>query len=72
MPSVPISHRELIRKFRSLGFSGPYQAGKHPYMTKGSLKVRIPNPHGKTVDDIKLLKNILRQAGISDQEWDDA
>jgi predicted RNA binding protein YcfA (HicA-like mRNA interferase family) len=38
-------------------------------MIKGSQKIRIPNPH---VGDIGsgLVKEILRQAGISSQEWD--
>jgi hypothetical protein len=38
-------------------------------MIKGSQKIRIPNPH---ISDISasLVKEILRQAGISSQEWD--
>jgi hypothetical protein len=38
-------------------------------MIKESQKIRIPNPH---VGDISasLVKEILRQAGISPQEWD--
>jgi hypothetical protein len=38
-------------------------------MIKESQKIRIPNPH---VGDISasLVKEILRQAGISSQEWD--
>jgi hypothetical protein len=38
-------------------------------MIRGRQKLAIPNPHGKTIDDVKLLKRILQQAGISDQEW---
>lgn len=72
MPAVPIEYREFLRKLRSLGFSGPVQVGKHPFMLRGRQKIAIPNPHGKTIDDLKLLKRILRQAGISDQEWDSA
>jgi predicted RNA binding protein YcfA (HicA-like mRNA interferase family) len=65
---VPISRRELIRKFRSLGYSGPFSGGKHQFMIKGSQKIRISNPH---IEDIgpSLLKEILLQAGISSQEW---
>jgi len=72
MPSAPIEYREFLRKLRSLGFSGPVQVGKHPFMIRGRQKLAIPNPHGKTIDDLKLLKRILRQAGINDQEWDAA
>ena len=72
MPSAPIEYREVLRKFRILGFVGPSQIGRHPFMIRGRQKIAIPNPHGKTIDDLKLLKRILRQAGISDQEWDEA
>jgi predicted RNA binding protein YcfA (HicA-like mRNA interferase family) len=72
MPSAPIEYREFLRKLHSLGFSGPVQVGKHPFMIRGQQKLAIPNPHGKTIDDVKLLKRILRQAGINDQEWDAA
>ncbi len=72
MPSVPIEYREFLRKFRRLDFSGPFQVGRHPFMIRGKQKIAIPNPHGKTIDDLKLLKRILRQAGINDQEWDAA
>lgn len=66
-----ISRRELIQKFRKLGFEGPYSGGKHQFMIRGSKKIRIPNPHAGDID-ISLLKEILRQAGISSQEWDKA
>ena len=66
---VVLSRKDLIRKFRALGYSGPFSGGKHQFMIKGSRKIRIPNPH---VGDISasLVKEILRQAGISSQEWD--
>ena len=64
-----LSRKELIRKFRALGFSGPFSGGRHQFMVKGTQKIRIPNPH---VGDIglSLLKELLRQAGISSEEWD--
>jgi predicted RNA binding protein YcfA (HicA-like mRNA interferase family) len=66
-----LSRKDLIRKFRALGYSGPFSGGKHQFMIKGSQKIRIPNPH---VSDISasLIKEILRQAGIPSQEWDNA
>lgn len=66
---VVLSRKDLIRKFRALGYSGPFSGGKHQFMIKGSRKIRIPNPH---VGDISasLVKEILRQAGISSREWD--
>ncbi len=68
MPST-ISRKELIRKFRILGYSGPFSGGKHQFMKKGRKKIRIPNPHGSKDIHISLVKEILRQAGISPDEW---
>jgi predicted RNA binding protein YcfA (HicA-like mRNA interferase family) len=65
-----ISRRELIRKFRALGYQGPFSGGKHQFIIKGQKKVRIPNPHGSGDIHISLVKEILRQAGISSAEWD--
>ena len=41
-------------------------------MKKGQKKTRIPNPHGSGDIHISLVKEILRQAGISNDEWDNA
>ncbi len=62
-----LSRKELIRKFKTLGYSGPFSGAKHQFMVKGTQKIRIPNPH---VNDISggLVKEILRQAGISAQD----
>ncbi|MFN0104187.1 MAG: type II toxin-antitoxin system HicA family toxin [Bryobacteraceae bacterium] len=66
-----ISRRELIRKFRKLGFSGPVSGGRHQFMMRDALKVRIPNPHSGNVIDGSLLSEILRQAGITIREWEE-
>jgi predicted RNA binding protein YcfA (HicA-like mRNA interferase family) len=71
MASV-ISRRELIRKFRALGYTGPFSGSKHQFMAKESQKVRIPNPHGSGDISTSLVKEILRQAGISEDDWDNA
>jgi len=65
---MPIARKELLRKFRRLGFTGPYSGGRHQFMVKGELKVRVPNPHqaGDTSDS--LLHEILRQAGIKKED----
>lgn len=39
-------------------------------MIKGQKKIRIPNPHRTSDIHISLIKEILRQAGISNEEWD--
>ncbi len=40
-------------------------------MIKGGHKIRIPNPHVGDIN-LNLLKEILRQAGISLGEWEKA
>lgn len=67
--SKNISWRKLVQKFRRLGFDGPYSGGRHLFMTKENLKVHIPNPHGKDVSKY-LVVEILRQANIPSEEWD--
>jgi predicted RNA binding protein YcfA (HicA-like mRNA interferase family) len=64
-----ISRKELIRKFKAVGYDGPFSGGKHQFMIKGKQKIRIPNPHLSDIG-VSLLKEILRQAGISSQDWD--
>lgn len=69
MPGLkPISWKNLIRQLKSLGFDGPYSGGRHPYMIKADLVLTLPNPHRGDIG-IGLLKRILKQAGISVQEW---
>ena len=70
--SANISRKELIRKFKALGYLGPFSGGRHQFMIKGKKKIRIPNPHGSGDLDISLVKEILRQAAISNEEWDKA
>jgi predicted RNA binding protein YcfA (HicA-like mRNA interferase family) len=67
-----VSRKELIRKFKALGYIGPFTGGKHQFMVKGQHKIRIPNPHGNKNISVGLLKQILKQANISDSEWDKA
>ena len=66
-----ISHRELVSRFRKLGFDGPYSGGRHLFMVKGELKVHIPNPHRSDISK-HLVAEILKQAGISIGEWENA
>ena len=73
MPKLgPIKHKQLIKYLRQLGFEGPFGQGrKHGIMIKGTLTLTIPNKHGSgVINDIRLLKNILRQAGIDVGTWE--
>ncbi|MDY6802433.1 MAG: type II toxin-antitoxin system HicA family toxin [Cyanobacteriota bacterium] len=63
-----VSRRYLIKRLRQLGFQGPYQGGKHPYMERENVVVTIPNPHRSDIG-VDLLYRILRRAGVSREEW---
>jgi hypothetical protein len=67
--SKPISHRELIRRMRALGWQGPEPGRRHKVMRKGEHTVPIPNPHGGDID-WPLTKRILAEAEISPQNWE--
>jgi predicted RNA binding protein YcfA (HicA-like mRNA interferase family) len=69
-PFSPVKREVLIRHLRKHGFEGPYSGGKHPFMVKGDLTLTIPNPHQKDIGR-ELLSRILRQAGVSKEEWED-
>lgn len=67
MPKLgPIKRKEFVKCLRQLGFDGPYGGGNHSFMKRVALKVRVPN----TDIDRELLRRILRQAGISETEWE--
>lgn len=68
MPKV-ISWKKLVQNFRKLGFEGPYSGGKHLFMKKDSLKVRIPSKHKGDIG-VGLINEILRQVEIDKQQWD--
>jgi hypothetical protein len=69
MPRLgPISWINFVKRMRVLGFYGPFQEGRHPYMVKGSLSITIPNPHNGQIS-VDLLVRILHQAGVSRLIW---
>ena len=69
MPKLtPISWKELIRRLRILGFSGPFEGGKHPYMMRGNHVLVVPNPHRSDIG-VDLLKRIFDRAGVTREEW---
>ena len=65
----PIKRRDLIRYLGQLGFEGPYSGGKHQFMIKGEITLRLPNPHRSDIGK-ELLARILRQARIDREEWE--
>ena len=70
MPAVgPISRKNLIHHLRARGFDGPYSGGKHPFLVRDDVTLTVPNSHKGDIGR-ELLARILRQAGISREEWE--
>jgi predicted RNA binding protein YcfA (HicA-like mRNA interferase family) len=65
-----ISWQDVVRKFRNLGYQGPFSGGKHLFMIKEKQKVRIPNPHKSKDIHIGLVREIIRQAEIEKDQWE--
>jgi predicted RNA binding protein YcfA (HicA-like mRNA interferase family) len=65
----PITRTELIRYLQILGFEGPYSGGKHQFMLRSTIRLRLPNPHRRDVGR-ELLSRILKQAGIDKDSWE--
>ena len=65
----PTKRKALVHYLRELGFEGPFSGGSHQFMVKGSLTLRVPNPHQSDIG-MELLARILRQAGIDKGHWE--
>ncbi|HNW10683.1 MAG TPA: type II toxin-antitoxin system HicA family toxin [Candidatus Rifleibacterium sp.] len=70
-PFKPISRDNLIRALRRLGFDGPFSGGRHQFMVRKDLTITVPNPHKGDIGR-DLLTRILKQAGISREEFEAA
>jgi predicted RNA binding protein YcfA (HicA-like mRNA interferase family) len=68
-PFGPVKRKDLVKYLKQFGFEGPYSGGKHQFMVKNDITLRIPNPHQADVGR-ELLARILRQAGISRDVWE--
>ncbi len=64
-----IQRKELIRCLKRAGFDGPFTGGKHQFMIKNDVTLRLPNPHQGDIGK-ELLGRILRQAHINKEEWE--
>ena len=60
----------LITYLRRAGFEGPFSGGKHQFMIRGTMTLRIPNPHQSDIG-VELLSRLLKQAYISKKEWEE-
>lgn len=68
-PFGPIKRKDLIRCLKQFGFEGPYSGGRHQFMVKDDITIRIPNPHQVDIGR-DLLFRILHQAQISKDTWE--
>jgi hypothetical protein len=68
-PFGPIKRTDLIFYLRRAGFEGPVGRGKHQAMYRNERRLTIPNPHRGEVSK-NLLAMLLREAGISREEWE--
>lgn len=66
---VPVSRRELIRRLRDLGFRGPCAGSGHDFMVKDDIRVTIPNTHHGKEIGVRLLTQVLKEAGIGRGDW---
>lgn len=64
-----IKRKELIRYLKQLGFEGPFSGGKHQFMLKEEITLRVPNPHQSDIRK-ELLSRILKQARIDRETWE--
>jgi predicted RNA binding protein YcfA (HicA-like mRNA interferase family) len=64
----PVSRSNLIRRLRQLRFEGPFAGGSHQFMLRKNRRLILPNPHRSEIS-VDLLRRILRQAGVTIQEW---
>jgi predicted RNA binding protein YcfA (HicA-like mRNA interferase family) len=64
----PVSWKEYVARMKTLGFEGPYYGGNHPKMKRNNQTIIIPNKHDPEIG-VGFLKRLLRQSGISEDEW---
>ena len=52
-----------------MNFIGPFIGGKHQFLLKDKIRLVLPNPHKSDISK-DLLSRILKQAGVSKDEWE--
>jgi predicted RNA binding protein YcfA (HicA-like mRNA interferase family) len=60
--SRDLSGREVVKGFKRLGFSVENQEGSHIRLSRGGLRVTVPN-HPALLP--KTLKSIIKQANVT-------
>ena len=68
MPKLPVvTNREMVQYLQRKGFVA-YQGSRHIVLCKGDTRTQVPRHVNKDLGK-GLLKEILRQAGISTEEF---
>jgi predicted RNA binding protein YcfA (HicA-like mRNA interferase family) len=71
MPKLtPLKSRQVIEKLRALGYEGPIAGGRHSRMVHRKTGKIIPIPiHGGKDVSVGLIRAIIRDLGITPDEW---
>jgi len=71
MPRLtPLKSREVIAKLRALGYDGPFPGGRHSRMVNPESGKVIPIPiHGGKDVSVALIRAIIRDLGITPDDW---
>ena len=69
MPLRPLRAREIVRKLERAGFAFRRQRGSHArYVHPDGRGVTVPMHPGDV--PVGVVRSILRQAGLTEEEWD--
>jgi predicted RNA binding protein YcfA (HicA-like mRNA interferase family) len=67
---VPLRATEVVRRLRMKGYVGPVPGGRHVRMVHPETGRIIPIPmHGGRDVSVGLIRAIIREAGITAEEW---
>ena len=71
MPRLtPLRPADVCRKLRQLGYAGPLPGGRHMRMVNLQTGKIIPIPmHGSKEVSVGLIREIIKEAGITHDEW---
>lgn len=70
MPKLgPVNRKEFIRKLKVFGLEGPIQGGDHQYMCGKGCKIKIPNPHKEKDVPVFIIQLVIKELGISRDDW---
>ncbi|MCX5733681.1 MAG: type II toxin-antitoxin system HicA family toxin [candidate division NC10 bacterium] len=69
MPPKPLRAREIIRKLERAGFVFRRQRGSHArYVHTDGRGVTVPEHPGDV--PVPVIRSIIKQAGLSEEEWE--